>query len=71
MKYVAFDYEDGAEPPFWHIYCVDNEPEWVEFSECSIMQIEGPDTPEMFRAMKAIVDAIDAAIDVAVAQRRC
>ena len=69
-KYVAYDYEVPGENNFWNIFTTDYEPEdLVSFDGAVIMTIIGPDTEEMEKAVAAICQAMDAAIDLAVKVR--
>jgi hypothetical protein len=65
-EYFAWDYEL---PGFYHVYDLDNEPEWVDLPNDCMLQIWAPDSPEMAEKIQAVVDALDAAVTAAVAMR--
>lgn len=61
FKYVSYDYEQT----FWHIYSIDNDIRDTLGGHCSLLTIDGPDTPELQAAIEAIAKAIDDAVSIA------
>jgi hypothetical protein len=66
-KYVTYDYEDGADPPYYHIYSTDEEPEALAIG-ATLFTITTPESPEMDEKIIAVCDALQNVIAAATAR---
>lgn len=61
MRYVAWDYEEGADPPYYHIYSTDDlEPDALDLEVSLTINI--PQSAQMDALIIAACEALEAAI---------
>jgi hypothetical protein len=57
MKHVAWDYEEDATPPYYHVYAVSDAGEFM--MDGDTLEITAPETPDYSADIQIIVDALD------------
>lgn len=68
-RYVTWDFEAGASPPFYHIFSTDMEPGELDIG-ASLFTIVTPETPKMDAKISAVCDALQDVIATAVGTPR-
>lgn len=67
MQYVAWDYEVGASPPYYHIYSTDREPDALKL-DGTLFTINAPESAQMDALIVAVCEALEATIAYAAQQ---
>lgn len=63
-KYVTWDYEEGADPSYYHIYSTDMEPGELDIG-ATLFTITTPCSPEMDSRIDALATAMESVIAAA------